>query len=134
MHTLPAEPVVPYLKPTLANTKGGKLYKPTHPDSFRVVFEALLGAKTAAAGQSGEGEDEQFSSKLVAVRDYAPGEVIAELENLSAAPAKAYSSVQYGSGQEDHLELNSDLLFSEFLGNICTTLLVGVRSVRIKLT
>jgi hypothetical protein len=113
MHTLPAEPVVPYTKPTLANTMGGKLYKPTHPDSFRVVFEALPGA-TAAAGHSGEGEVEQFSSKLVAVREYAPGEIIAELENLSAAPAKAYSSVQYGVGQEDHLELNSDLLFSEF--------------------
>lgn len=34
------------------------------------------------------------------------------LENISAAPAKAYSSVQYGPGEHDHLELNSDLLFS----------------------
>ena len=34
------------------------------------------------------------------------------LENLSAAPAKAYSSVQYGPEEHDHLELNSDLLFS----------------------
>jgi hypothetical protein len=47
-------------------------------------------------------------------QDFAPGERLALLDNASKAPVKAYSSVQYGSEPADHLELNSDLLFSEF--------------------
>ena len=62
--SLPASPAVPFVKPTLANTKGGKLYKPTHPELFRVVFEALEGAKPAEGAEEGE----EFLSKLVAVR------------------------------------------------------------------
>jgi hypothetical protein len=37
--------------------------------------------------------------------------VITPLTNISQAPLKAYSSVQYGPNPHDHLELNSDLLF-----------------------
>ncbi|TXT05932.1 hypothetical protein VHUM_03693 [Vanrija humicola] len=88
------EAVTPYPKPYNNET-----YKPTHPGRFRVVFD-----QSAGAGES-------FSSKLVAERDYAPGETLALLDNKSAAPVKAYSSVQYGAGPNDHLELNSDLLF-----------------------
>lgn len=69
---LPAAPPTPYIKPTLSNTKGGKLYKPTHPDAFKVVFEALPGAKEASGVKETEteGDDggEEFSSKLVAVK------------------------------------------------------------------
>jgi hypothetical protein len=61
---LPSSAPVTYTKPTLANTKGGKLYKPTHPECFRVVFEAL--PVQVGAGASEEGE--AFSSKLVAVK------------------------------------------------------------------
>ncbi|WVQ84328.1 hypothetical protein IAT38_006480 [Cryptococcus sp. DSM 104549] len=88
-----------WTKPTLANTHGGKTYKPTHPELFRVEFTAMNGL------------EEGFASRLLAVRDYAPGEVITKLTNICLAPEKAYSSVQFGSGPRDHLELNSDLLF-----------------------
>lgn len=70
-HHLPAVAPTPYVKPTLANTKGGKLYRPTHPDSFRVVFEAPPGAKEASGVKDAAGAEhgeEEFSSKLVAVK------------------------------------------------------------------
>jgi hypothetical protein len=54
--SLPAEPPVAWTKPTSANTKGGKLYKPTHSELFKVVFE-----------QNEGGDEESFSSKLVAL-------------------------------------------------------------------
>jgi len=44
-------------------------------------------------------------------QDVPPNSVITTLTNLSQAPVKAYSSVQYGTGPHDHFELNSDLLF-----------------------
>lgn len=54
-NTLPAEAPTQWSKPTFANTKGGKLYKPTHGDIFRVEFT------------QSEGDDEEaFSSKAVA--------------------------------------------------------------------
>ena len=45
-------------------------------------------------------------------QDYTKGERICGLENVSLAEEKAYSSVQFGTDPHDHLELNSDLLFS----------------------
>ncbi|KAI9633951.1 uncharacterized protein MKK02DRAFT_38621 [Dioszegia hungarica] len=98
--SLPAEPPVAWTKPTSANTKGGKLYKPTHSELFKVVFE-----------QNEGGDEESFSSKLVALEDFPPNSDITKLTNLSRAPVKAYSSVQHGVGPNDHFELNSDLLF-----------------------
>ncbi|OCF39175.1 hypothetical protein I317_07035 [Kwoniella heveanensis CBS 569] len=98
---LPLQPPVRWTKPTHANTHGGKTYKPTHPDLFRVEFSA----------SSGGGDEEEYSSRLVASRDFAPDERITKLTNISLAPEKAYSSVQFGTGPRDHLELNSDLLF-----------------------
>ncbi|WVF73108.1 hypothetical protein IAT40_007927 [Kwoniella sp. CBS 6097] len=102
---LPTQPPSKWIKPTHANTHGGKTYKPTHPDLFRVEFSAPSGAA------SGGGEQEEYSSRLVASRDFAPDEQITKLTNISLAPEKAYSSVQFGTGPRDHLELNSDLLF-----------------------
>ncbi|WWD19543.1 hypothetical protein CI109_104004 [Kwoniella shandongensis] len=98
--TLPSSPETEWVKPTLHNTHGGKTYRPTHPDLFRVEFTP-----------SSSGEEEDFSSRLVAVREFEPHSVITTLTNLSLAPEKAYSSVQFGIGPRDHFELNSDLLF-----------------------
>jgi hypothetical protein len=53
---LPADPPTPYVKPTLDNTHGGKTYKPTHPELFRVDFTSSID------GQEG------FASRLVAER------------------------------------------------------------------
>jgi hypothetical protein len=53
---LPVDPPTPYIKPTLDNTNGGKTYRPTHPDLFRVEFTSSIN------GQEG------FSSRLVAER------------------------------------------------------------------
>ncbi|KIR51452.1 hypothetical protein I315_06151 [Cryptococcus gattii Ru294] len=96
---LPPEPQQAWVKPTLSNTFEGKTYQPTHPDLFRVEFTASKGL------------EEGYASRLVALRDFAPNGLIAPLTNISLAPEKAYSSVQFGTGPRDHLELNSDLLF-----------------------
>lgn len=56
----------------------------------------------------------QNSNVLLTQQDFPPNSVITPLTNLSRAPEKAYSSVQHGSGPNDHFELNSDLLFSGF--------------------
>ena len=53
---LPADPPTPYVKPTLDNTHGGKTYKPTQPELFRVDFTSSID------GQEG------FASRLVAER------------------------------------------------------------------
>jgi hypothetical protein len=45
-------------------------------------------------------------------QDFKAGERICGLDNVSLATEKAYSSVQFGTNAQDHLELNSDLLFS----------------------
>ncbi|EIM86877.1 uncharacterized protein STEHIDRAFT_131417 [Stereum hirsutum FP-91666 SS1] len=68
-------------------------YTPTHPELFAVEFKP--------------GE---YSSSLVARKDFAEGERIARLEGLTKGP-KAYSSVQCGPNVDDHIELNSDLLY-----------------------
>ncbi|KAI9470602.1 MAG: hypothetical protein EXX96DRAFT_611793 [Benjaminiella poitrasii] len=67
--------------------------KPTHPNDFKVVRQ---------------GSPESFSSKLVAVRSFAKGSVIATLEGLTLG-AKRYSTVQIS--KDEHIELNSDLVF-----------------------
>ncbi|KAL7418468.1 hypothetical protein Q5752_006926 [Cryptotrichosporon argae] len=97
--SFPETPARPYVKPTWANTDGGKTYEPTHAGLFQVEFQA----PTAAGGD--------FSSRAVATKDFKSGETITKLDNLSHAKAKAYSSVQHGPGEHDHFELNSDLLF-----------------------
>jgi hypothetical protein len=42
---------------------------------------------------------------------FAPNEVLAKFEGLTRAP-KAYTSVQCGRRPDDHMELNSDLVYS----------------------
>lgn len=68
-------------------------HNPTHPDSFRVEW---IGAP------------ENFKSRLVTVRSFKKGDVLAAMEGLTAGP-KAYSSVQIN--EDEHVELNSDLLY-----------------------
>ncbi|TFY72938.1 hypothetical protein EVG20_g98 [Dentipellis fragilis] len=66
-------------------------YTPSHPGLFAVEFKPG-----------------DFSSACIASK--AQGETIALLEGLTQGP-KAYTSVQCGSGPEDHIELNSDLVY-----------------------
>ncbi|KAI8597342.1 hypothetical protein EDD21DRAFT_385709 [Dissophora ornata] len=66
-------------------------YKPTHPGLFEVLYA--------------EGD---YNSKLVATRPYAKGEVICNVEGTTPGPKK-YTSVQVG--KDEHIELNSDLVF-----------------------
>ena len=63
---LPAHPLEPYIKPTYANTHGGKTYKPSHAELFRVEFGAL--ELPAGNGNKGGQAEESYSSRLLAVR------------------------------------------------------------------
>ncbi|CDH51722.1 galactose-proton symport [Lichtheimia corymbifera JMRC:FSU:9682] len=78
---------------TVAATTQPEATKQSHPGYFRIVRQ---------------GTPEQYSSKLVAERDFPKGSVIAQLEGLTPGP-KAYSSVQIS--KTEHIELNSDLLY-----------------------
>lgn len=73
--SLPSQPKIPYIKPTVSNTSKRVPYVPTHKDLFRVEFGAipLRNGQTDTNGDNrpdpdnGRGE-ETFSSRLVAVR------------------------------------------------------------------
>nr|ODN94098.1 hypothetical protein L203_00273 [Cryptococcus depauperatus CBS 7841] len=80
---LPLSPPQKWTKPTLENTHGGKTYQPTHPGLFVVEFTAEKGL------------EEGYTSRLAAARDFEPNECITLLTNISLAPEKAYSSVQF---------------------------------------
>ncbi|KAI0044762.1 hypothetical protein FA95DRAFT_1622988 [Auriscalpium vulgare] len=67
-------------------------YVPSHPGLFVVDFKP--------------GE---YSSSLIALKDLLPGAEV-PLRGLTPSPKK-YSTLQYGPGPDDHVELNSDLLF-----------------------
>jgi len=68
-------------------------YVPSHPNLFVVEFS-----------------NEEYSSCLRASKNYNAGETIALIEDVSRGP-KAYTSVQCGLGPDDHVELNSDLVY-----------------------
>ncbi|CAK5267794.1 unnamed protein product [Mycena citricolor] len=51
-----------------------------------------------------------FASCLKAHRRFAAGEILGRLNNASTGP-KAYSTVQCGPGDEDNVELNSNLVY-----------------------
>ncbi|KAH9479641.1 Histone-lysine N-methyltransferase ash1 [Psilocybe cubensis] len=68
-------------------------YVPTHPGSFLVEFVP--------------GE---YRSSLKSLKSFQAGETLALLTGISKG-VKAYSSVQCGNGPNDHIELNSDLLY-----------------------
>jgi len=68
-------------------------YVPSHPALFLVEFGTA-----------------EFDACLRAQKPFKPGEVITQLKGLLKSP-KAYTSVQYGPGSDDHIELNSDLVF-----------------------
>ncbi|KNE57326.1 hypothetical protein AMAG_03048 [Allomyces macrogynus ATCC 38327] len=69
-------------------------YKPSHPDRFKVVFGK-----------------EDFSSKLVATRAFAKGEVIAKVDTAGAVAEseKRYSTIQVG--KDKHAQVTSDLVY-----------------------
>ncbi|KAI8374163.1 uncharacterized protein BYT42DRAFT_575320 [Radiomyces spectabilis] len=67
--------------------------KQSHPGLFKIVRQ---------------GPPEAFSSKLVTERPFEKGAVIVNLTGLTPGP-KRYSSVQIS--ENDHIELNSDLLY-----------------------
>ncbi|KAI8978999.1 hypothetical protein BDB01DRAFT_798876 [Pilobolus umbonatus] len=68
-------------------------HKPSHPKDFQVIRQ---------------GNPDSFSSKLVAMRAYPKGSVVAPLNGLTAGE-KRYTSVQLSENK--HIELNSDLVF-----------------------
>jgi len=68
-------------------------YVPSYPNLFVVEFGSA-----------------EFDSCLRAQKFFEAGEFITRLEGLSKSP-KAYTSVQCGPGPDDHVELNSDLVF-----------------------
>ncbi|KZV72242.1 SET domain-containing protein [Peniophora sp. CONT] len=68
-------------------------YVPSHPGIVEVKF--------------GDGE---LDSGLVALKDFEPDTVIASVYGTTIGP-KAYTSVQCGRGENDHIELNSDLVY-----------------------
>ena len=73
-------------------TKAAKSYKPTHPGKFEVQFR-----------------DGEYNSCLVALQDYQKGETIAMMSHASPSKSIRYSTVQVT--ENDHIELNSDLLY-----------------------
>ncbi|KAF7770587.1 hypothetical protein Agabi119p4_6561 [Agaricus bisporus var. burnettii] len=60
--------------------------------------------------------DGDFNSCLRATKTFKAGDYVAPLElgKLTKGP-KTYTSVQYGPGSNDHIELNSDLVYSAAL-------------------
>lgn len=72
LNSLPVQPPTEWFKPSYANTKGGKLYKPTHPDLFKVEFTPSEG-----------GDEESFSSKAVALEVSPRKGIIKEKEKKS---------------------------------------------------
>ncbi|UZJ53945.1 hypothetical protein CBS101457_003265 [Exobasidium rhododendri] len=73
-------------------TKASAIYKPTHPGFFEVQFR-----------------DGEYNSCLVALREFAKGETIAFMNHATPSNAIRYSTVQVS--ENDHIELNSDLLY-----------------------
>ncbi|KXS20950.1 hypothetical protein M427DRAFT_51901 [Gonapodya prolifera JEL478] len=74
--------------PTSPQNVSGRALK--YPDLFEIVF------------------GDNLSSKLVVKRKFKKGEPIVKLEGLTKAPKK-YTSVQIGA--DEHIELNSELVF-----------------------
>ncbi|KAJ3371170.1 hypothetical protein GGF31_003593 [Allomyces arbusculus] len=69
-------------------------YQPSHPDRFTVVFGK-----------------ENFSSRLIATRAFAKGEVIAKVDVAGgmAESEKRYSTIQIG--KDKHAQVASDLVY-----------------------
>ncbi|KAI0788792.1 hypothetical protein C8Q75DRAFT_767942 [Abortiporus biennis] len=70
-------------------------YKPTHPDLFVVAF----------------GNEGEFRSSLKAVKAFEKDEILCHITGTTKAKI-AYTSVQTGKGPDDHIELNSDLVYA----------------------
>lgn len=70
-----------------------EFYVPSHPGLFQVVFK------------SGN-----YRSALIASKGFEAGEVIAHLTGLTKG-LRSYATLQCGRGSDDHVFLNSDLLY-----------------------
>ncbi|KAH9004694.1 hypothetical protein EDB86DRAFT_2884976 [Lactarius hatsudake] len=68
-------------------------YVPSHPGLFQVNFKPG-----------------NYGSVLIACKDFEAAEVIAHLAGLTKAP-RSYATMQCGRGPDDHVLLNSDLLY-----------------------
>ncbi|KAK1922020.1 hypothetical protein DB88DRAFT_496863 [Papiliotrema laurentii] len=84
---------------------------PPSPPPLSLTRFLALGAGSLESGSRGCSLSFTLTLSFFFVQDFAPNETITPLTNLSQAPAKAYSSVQYGPKAHEHFELNSDLLF-----------------------
>jgi len=69
------------------------LHTPTHPGEFAVEFSPG-----------------DYASSLKSLNAFTAGEVMAYVKGTTKA-AKSYSTVQHGSGIDDNIELNSDLVY-----------------------
>ncbi|KAI9344340.1 hypothetical protein BDR26DRAFT_911407 [Obelidium mucronatum] len=66
--------------------------------------EALANSVQVIPGEKGD-----FTSRLVSKVSLKPGQILASMDAMTAAPEKRYSTVQ--TGPNSHVELNSDLLY-----------------------
>jgi hypothetical protein len=71
------------------------------PGDFRSFLKAQKVCRVTASPEPYPDSDKAFDA----------GDFLVSLEGLTRAP-KAYTSVQCGRGSEDHLEVNSDLVYS----------------------
>lgn len=85
--------------------------QPSHPGLFKVIRQ---------------GDPTSFTSKLIAEKDFNKDSIIADLKGLTPGP-KRYSSVQISV--EEHVELNSDLLYLNHSCDPSTYLDVTTRAI-----
>lgn len=85
---------------------------PSHPGLFTVEFKP--GDFNSRLVADKVGYNTLYCTLIKFLQGYAQGEIICYLEGLTKGP-KAYSSVQYGIGEDENFELNSDLVYSELL-------------------
>lgn len=91
-------------------------YVPTHPELFAVEFKpgeyssSLVARKASPSAPPTPFGTISTDLPATFAQDFAEGERVARLEGLTKGP-KAYSSVQCGPNLDDHIELNSDLLY-----------------------
>jgi hypothetical protein len=97
-------------------------YVPSHPTLFLVEFgsaefDSCLRAQKVSALEL------MCRAELNSLKSFEAGEIITQLKGLSKGP-KAYTSVQCGTGSEDHIELNSDLVFGRSSAEILSSFAV----------
>lgn len=88
-------------------------YIPSHPTLFLVEFGSTkFGSCLRAQKVCVCFVFVAYCNSANVTKSFTAGEVITRLEGLSKGP-KDYTSVQCGPNPDDHIELNSDLVFGE---------------------